>query len=132
MTMGRSLFRLGNGLMLLLFATAAAVEYNDPDPWFWMGVYGAGALCCALFLAGRLPTVVSGLVTVGCLLGGLYLAVRIVFGPVPFFDVTGEEMMGLMEGTREMFGFLITALWTGILTWRARSPSASASPAPTA
>lgn len=131
--MGRTLFHIGNGVMLVLFATAAIVQYNDPDPWLWMGIYGAGALCCLLYLAGRLPTALSGFVAVGCLLSGLFLAVRIVFGSVPFFDASGQEMMGLMEETREMFGFLITALWTGILTWRTRVPSspASASPEPT-
>ena len=128
--MGRTLFQIGNGLMLLLFATAAIVQYNDPDPWLWMGVYGAGALCCALFLAGRLPAILSGILTVGCLLGTLYFTVRILFGSVPFFDVTGQEMMGLMEETREMLGFLITGLWTGILTWRTRASSAlTAAPA---
>lgn len=130
--MGRTLFQIGNGLMLLLFATAAIVQYNDPDPWLWMGVYGAASLCCALFLAGRLPTILSDLLTAGCLLGTLYFAIRIVFGSVPFFDVSGQEMMGLMEETREMLGFLITGLWTGILTWQTRvssvPTSASAEP----
>ncbi len=128
--MARTLFRIGNGLMLLLFVTAAAVQYNDPDPWLWMSVYGAAALCCALFFAGRLPALVSGLLTGGCLLGALYFTIRILFGSVPFFDVTGQEMMGLMEETREMLGFLITGLWTGALTWRTRTMSTSPPAAP--
>lgn len=128
--MRRTLLHVVNGLLLVLFAVAAAVQYNDPDPVTWMAIYGAGALCCALFLVGRLPWALSALVSAGCLLGALVLLAQIVFGPFPFFDETGREMMGLMEETREMFGFLITALWTGFLAWQVRrSPKrAPASP----
>lgn len=131
--MKRTLTQTLNGLMLVLFATGAVVQYNDPDPVLWMGVYGAGALCCGLFLAGQLPTLLSGGVAGLCLLGALYLLVQILFGPVGFLDPTGQEMMGLVEETREMFGFLITASWTGFLTWRGRrSTRSSASPRETA
>lgn len=117
--MGRRLIQVINLLMLLLFVTAAFVQYNDPDALLWVLVYGAGALCCALYAAGRLPPLLSGTVVVICLVGALYLLVQILFGPIAFFDETGREMMGLVEETREMFGLLVTATWLGILTWRA-------------
>jgi len=116
--MGRTLFQVLNAIMLLLFAAAAVVQYNDPDPALWMTVYGIGAVCCALFAAGRLPVLLSRSVAILCLLGALYRLAVILFGPLPFLDATGQAMMGLVEETRELLGFLLTAVWTGALTWQ--------------
>lgn len=115
--MGRIVTHAVNGFMLVLFVLAAVVQYNDPDPLLWIVVYGAGALCCALFMIGRLPVALSALVGGLCLFGTLYLLVQILLGPSIFVDETGREMMGLMEKGRELLGFAITALWTGFLTW---------------
>ena len=106
-----------NGLMLALFATAAVVQYNDPDPALWVGLYGVAALACALFMANRLPTWLAGAFTGGYVLGGLYLLLPIL-GAEAFYDATGREMMGIREEGREMMGLLIMAAWTGFLTWR--------------
>lgn len=116
-----------NGIMLVLFVLAAVVQYNDPDPILWMGVYGASAICCALYMAGRLPALLSALLSGVCLLGALYLLLRIL-GPGSFFDETGREMLGLMEETREMLGLLITATWTGILAWQVRRSAHAPAP----
>lgn len=115
-----------NGLLLVLFGWAAAVQYNDPEPILWTTIYGAGALCCALYMVGQLPRWLALLVSGACLVGALYLLVRVV-GPIGFFDPTGQEMMGLQEETREMFGLLTIALWTGVLAWRVHR-SASTTP----
>jgi len=116
--MGRTIFQVLNAIMLLLFATAAVVQYNDPDPALWMTVYGIGAVCCALYAVGRLPLLLSRSVAILCLLGALFRLGEILFGPITFIDATGQAMMGLVEETREMLGFLLTATWTGLLTWQ--------------
>lgn len=103
-----------NGLLLVLFAWAAAVQYNDPEPILWTTIYGAGALCCGLYMVGQLRRWLAFVVSGACLGGALYLLVRVV-GPIGFFDATGQEMMGLQEETRELFGLLIIALWTAVL-----------------
>lgn len=108
-----------NGLLLLLFAVAAIVQYNDPDPVLWVTLYGVAAACCALYALGRLPAGLAALLSGGYTLGALYLLGRIV-GPGAFFDETGREMMGLMEGAREMLGLWMTAAWTGFLAWHVR------------
>jgi len=115
-----TMLRILNGLLFLLFGAAAVVQYNDPDPLLWMSVYGAGALCCALHLVGRLPAILAGCVAGLCGLGALLLLGDILLSSGSFFDETGMEMMGLLEETRELFGFSITAAWTGVLTWRTR------------
>ncbi|MEJ7913021.1 MAG: transmembrane 220 family protein [Chitinophagaceae bacterium] len=35
-----------NFLFILLFVVAAALQYNDPDPYLWMPLYLYGALSC--------------------------------------------------------------------------------------
>jgi hypothetical protein len=122
--MGRLLFQGLNAILLVLFAAAAAVQYNDPDPALWMTVYGAGAVCCALYAAGRLPVLMARTVALLCLAGALYRLAEILFGPASFVDPTGQAMMGLVEETRELLGFLLTAGWTGFLATRDRRTSA--------
>ena len=126
--MTRLAVQIVNGLMLVLFATAAIVQYNDPDPVLWVGLYGVAALACGLFMADRLPVWLAAVLTGGYVLGGLYLLLPIL-GPEAFYDSTGREMMGVMETGREMMGLLIMAAWTGFLTWRLhrRDPAATQS-----
>ena len=57
----RALLRIANGVMAVLFAFAAAVQYNDPDPLRWMAMYGLAMLACGLALAGRLPRLLPAL-----------------------------------------------------------------------
>ena len=90
------------GLLMLVFA---AVQYNDPDPYIWVPVYGiAGAW--ALAAAFWLPRVVSrpGLALLGlCVVA--YAALTIYYWPqAPGFwrkdvwwnDEEAREGMGMM------------------------------------
>ena len=106
--------RLLNGLMMVLFAAAAIVQYNDPDPALWMAIYGGAAFCCALYLGGRLPLWAPTLLSAIYAVGAVYLSTQ-VFGEMGFFDPTGQEMMGVKESGREMLGLLLTAGWTALL-----------------
>lgn len=44
--------RLAKGVLAVLLAGCAAVQYNDPDPVLWIGLYGAGSLLLILAAAG--------------------------------------------------------------------------------
>lgn len=105
-----------NAVMTVLFAVMASVQYNDPDPVLWTTAYGLSAVCCALFVAGYRPVLLSGIVALACGVGAAYLLFR-ALGPVGVIDQTGEEMMGLTEVFRETLGLLISAFWTGFLSW---------------
>lgn len=111
--------RVLNGLMTVLFASAAVVQYNDPDPAVWMAIYGSAALCCALYLGGWLPFWAPTLLSALYAVGALYLSAQ-VFGGGGFFDPTGQEMIGVMEQGREMMGLFITAGWTAVLAFQVR------------
>ena len=49
------LLRAGAALMCALFLLSVAVQWNDPDPWLWMPIYGVAAVLAGLGAAGRLP-----------------------------------------------------------------------------
>jgi len=125
--MMRATIHIVNGLMMVLFAMAAVVQFNDPDPALWVGLYGLAALAAALFMAGRLPRWAAATLTGGYALGGLVMLLPIL-GTEAFYDTTGQEMMGLMETSREMMGLLIMAGWTGFLTWQLGRQEMTASP----
>lgn len=103
-----------NGIVMVLFAAAAVVQYNDPDPVLWMIVYGAAALCCALYLGGWRPRLFSVVLSGAYVVGALYVLPRVLSG-VGFLDPTGQEMIGVTESGREMMGLLLAAGWTGML-----------------
>lgn len=114
-------FRVLNGLMTILFAAAAVVQFNDPDPALWIAIYGAAALCSALFLFGQCPRWMAATLSGAYTLGVLYLLAQ-VFGMVGFLDPTGQGMMGVTEPGREMMGLLLTAAWTGVLARWGQAP----------
>lgn len=43
--------RIFNLVFFILFVLFAALQYNDPDPWIWIPIYGYAAVLC--FLAFR-------------------------------------------------------------------------------
>jgi len=117
--MTRTALHVLNGIMTVLFAAAAVVQYNDPDPLLWIAIYGAAALCCALFLFGCLPRLLAVGLSGAYALGALYLLARVV-GASGFLAPTGQEMIGVTEPGREMVGLLLTAGWTGVLALQQR------------
>ena len=104
-------------MMAALFAFAAAVQYNDPDPLRWMAIYGLAMLACGLALAGRLswlPPALLGLIALvwaGTLAPGV--VGRVSVGEL--FQSYGMLSPAVEEG-REMGGLLIVAVWMGVLT----------------
>jgi hypothetical protein len=104
-------------LMTLLFAFAAALQYNDPDPLRWIAVYGvACALSLAVALGRRVPIVMPPAVAVVA----LAWAARIVFGgPAAseyghMFDAW-EMKSPSVEEAREASGLLLVGAWMTVL-----------------
>jgi len=103
--------------MAVLFAFAAALQYNDPDPLRWMAMYGPAMLACGLGLAGRLPRLLPALAGLGALVWAGTLAPGVV-GRVSvgeLFQSYGMLSTAVEEG-REMGGLLIVSAWMGVLT----------------
>ena len=103
--------------MAALFAFAAAVQYNDPDPLRWMAIYGLAMLACGLALAGRLSWLPPALLGLIALVWAGTLAPGVV-GRVSLGELFQSYGMltPAVEGGREMGGLLIVAVWMGVLT----------------
>ena len=48
--------KIFNLIFLILFVFAAALQYNDPDPWLWIPIYLYGAILCWFAFRGRYHT----------------------------------------------------------------------------
>ena len=67
-----NMFFKGLGFVFtILFAWAAALQYNDPDPYFWYGVYGIAALVSMAFAIQKLPFSVALLIALVYFIGGI-------------------------------------------------------------
>jgi hypothetical protein len=113
--------RLINGLLCLVMVLFAAVQYNDPDLWFWVPVYLVPALWTGLgaFRPGRL---VAPLPSLGIGLSLAFAAVlTAVYWPtdvgwwrqeVWVHSETAREGMGLMIVTATLLVVVATLLLT--------------------
>ena len=104
------IFGILNLVVAVCFALFVLAQYNDPDPLFWMVVYGVAALACVLYHLKRLPPEAAAGYGVLALLLSLYLAYLVISQSQFFFDEEGREMMG---------SFLV-AMWMSVLYWRGK------------
>ena len=112
---------VADGIFLAAFVMSVIVQLNDPDPWAWVGMYGAAGIVTGLSLAGRGPWYVAGAVAAGAIGWAATLAPRVI-GTVPFIDMFGAfemESVGIEE-SREMYGLLIIAGWMVAVAFRRR------------
>jgi hypothetical protein len=104
--------KIANLVMLVAFVFGVIVQYNDPDPARWMAIYGAAAIACGLFAAGRKPWVVPALVLLVSVIWAATLAPA-ALGKVGFgelfeaFEMKDERV----EIGREFGGLAIIAAW---------------------
>jgi len=116
-------FQAINYGMALIMAASAALQWNDPDPWYWVSFYLAGAGAC--LQSGRwamdwMPPLLVGLV-------GLFWALRLVpdaslLGPMELIQ-SMDSRGGAVEIAREFGGLCICTAWMAMLAahrWQAR------------
>ena len=114
--------KLANYVMLAAFVFGVVVQYNDPDPVRWMVIYGAAAVACGLYAAGRAHVIVPAVVLVVALIWAATLASdalgKVRFGELfEAFEMKDERV----EIGREFGGLVIIAAWMLVLTlvsWR--------------
>ena len=112
-------------VMALLFAFAAALQFNDPDPIRWIAIYTAA---CAVALVMYTKRWVVPAVPLAVLVIASVWAMAIAFGgPAAseyehMFDAW-EMKSPSVEEAREASGLLIVAVWMIVLLVRAlRAP----------
>jgi len=103
--------------MALLFAFAAALQFNDPDPIQWIAIYSA-ACVLSLLAATRRRVALAALLAVFAI--AIVWAALIAFGgPAAseyghMFDAW-EMTAADVEEAREAVGLLIVAAWMAAL-----------------
>jgi len=107
------MLRIASGVFCGLFLLSVAVQWNDPDPAFWMALYGLAALLAGLGAAGRLPLWPN----VAAL--ALFLAFFAAWSPA-LLGAREEAFTSFSmrapgdEEPREAIGLLLCAAWSGV------------------
>jgi len=109
-------FKIACGVMLVVFLLSCAVQYNDPDPLTWIGLYGAAGVVTAFAMTGRHTPLVI-------LMGLGYFGYAMYNMP---HIAPGEWLT--TETSRESGGLMICAIWMAVLTaaWYRRKHGAPA------
>jgi hypothetical protein len=111
------MFRAVNWAMAALFGLAAALQYNDPDPLRWVGIYAA-AMLVAIYAATRgvvppiAPLVVAGVALIWGLIWSTGIANPGTYARM--FDRWEMRNVGVEEA-RETSGLLIVTAWMAVL-----------------
>lgn len=101
----------------LLFAVAAVLQYNDPDPFVWIPIYAFAAVMCALATAHRFyPTsYIIGIVILAIYAAYLFFADEGVWDWFNQHDaediaVSMKATRPWIEQTREFFGLVMVII----------------------
>ncbi len=101
--------------MAALFVVSVAVQWNDPDPAYWMAIYGVAALLAARAARGQLPLLPNAAA----------FALFAVLAARALPDLLGGREAAFTrwhmldtrdEVAREAGGLLICALWSALQT----------------
>lgn len=114
-----SVFRGAAALMCVLFLVSLAVQYNDPDPYLWMPIYGYAAWLAFCGARGRLSVRANAIGLVS------YLALFALWAPslVRARAQAFEHWHMLApddEEPREAGGLAICAAWCAVQLVMAR------------
>lgn len=113
--------RITNIILTVLFVLFAIVQYNDPDPWLWIGIYLFMALLSGLASANMYPFWILRGGLIACLIGlGILLP-----DFIDWLNTGAESITQSMktekphiELTREFLGLIICALTLGFYLWQ--------------
>jgi hypothetical protein len=123
---GRKIWKVGDWVMLLAILFSIVVQFNDPDPFAWIAIYGLAAGASVLGLLGRGHWACPAVVGLVAAVWAARIAPR-VLSQVPFlamFDAFEMENAGIEE-SREMYGLVFIATWMVVLAVRAARAPAS-------
>ena len=106
--------------MGIVFTFGAAVQYNDPDPFRWAGIYLIAAAFSFLSLRNVLPWwLYATSSTIAIAWAGV---VALGVDAAAYRGIIGEFAMASLdiEEAREALGLIMIGLWMGVLAVRIR------------
>lgn len=95
-------------VMALFFVYCCVVQYNDPDPYLWVPIYGAALAISAGRIAKGAFKIPALIVAAGAL---VYMAAYVVEAVGGYSSADENPMLGMREETREMIGLAIVGIW---------------------
>ncbi|NHF59786.1 hypothetical protein FK220_010580 [Flavobacteriaceae bacterium TP-CH-4] len=98
-------FKVFAWLFGVLCVVSAILQYNDPDPFLWIVIYGLAAILCFGFALQKIPFWLPLFAGVLFILGFFYVFPEEFVG----FGIDSGDIKNVEEG-RESFGLLILAL----------------------
>jgi len=107
------MYTFGNWLFLIAFLLSAAVQYNDPDAFWWSTFYLlAAALCLDQLLRRQLTCLALPLLVIS--LGWSLWLLPALVGQVSWREIAASIHMQTraVEEARELGGLLLVALWS--------------------
>ncbi|GFQ89513.1 transmembrane protein 220 [Trichonephila clavata] len=113
---GKIIWRGANAMMSLFFVMASGVQFNDPDPFLWVPLYGtAGILTATITIRPNLSENkiwrcaywIHAIYCVGMFVYVLIALVAVATNP----QADGSLNPLTYEEGREMAGIMITAIW---------------------
>lgn len=115
--------RSSTGILALLLLFSALVQYNDPDPFHWMFLYGLGAFLCASASFGKYR---SNMILI-CIGASLLQLMIVLDGTVQWYFKGVENILSTpmskekpyIEEVREFFGAAIvlgSMIWLRVLS----------------
>ena len=111
--------RILAGLFCVLFLFAGGLQWNDPDPLLWMGIYGIAALLAAGTAAGRGHFAVNAAAALLFGAGFCFLVPSLLSAESAAFS-SFEMQAAEHEAPRESIGLLLCAGWCAAAAWHAR------------
>ena len=106
--------------MLIVFDLSLIVQYNDPDPFAWMAIYGLATISCFIFSERTSSWFFSAFTGAIALVWSLLLFPPLLASPDPLVwkDVFIDAAMktSTVEYVREIGGLWIVLGWMGVLT----------------
>lgn len=104
--------RIAHGVLAALFALSLALQFNDPNPWPWVAVYGVSAVVAGLAAAGRPPRKLAWAVVAVCAAWEIHY-LRVGAEHVPFGSLVQDWHMTdqtVVDG-REFYALMLMAGW---------------------
>ncbi|MEM9820050.1 MAG: transmembrane 220 family protein [Bacteroidota bacterium] len=113
--------KITNVILSILFFLFAIVQYNDPDPWFWIVLYGMVGMISAMAVFGQYRQILILLGIACCVLGMLFLLPDFIDwlqNGAPSITESMKAEAPHIELTREFLGFVVALL---ALLWHYRN-----------